>query len=198
MKFTIIKEPIPYLYIENIFEENELQLIYKELEFLHPKLLNAEHSGGAKKNGIILKKNTGVFLDTVFLIREFSDILNINRKFFSEEITKSAIKCCPGYGLLKTVNSDSTLISYYENEDYYQPHFDSCAISIVTWFFKEPKNFTGGDFNFTDYNVTIEPKNNSGVIFFSNYFHEVSSTQLLNNLEPMSGRFSMSMFCKHQ
>jgi hypothetical protein len=197
MKFTIIKEPLPYLYIEEIFTEYELQLIYQELEFLHPKLKNAESTGSAVKNGIYLKKNTGVFLDKVFSLREFSNLLNLNRKFFSEAVINSAIKCCLGYGLLKTTNSDNTLISYYENADYYKPHADACAISIVTWFFKQPKNFKGGDFTFTDYNITIEPKNNSGVIFFSNYLHEVSSIQLLNNLKPMSGRFSMSMFCNH-
>jgi hypothetical protein len=199
MKFTIHKDPLPFLYIEDIFSKEELTIIYRELDFIQPKLLSPENTQGAKdKDGNYKKKNTGVFLDEIFPVRKFSDILTINRKIFCEELIKAAIECTPGYGILKTCSRDSTLISYYENSDYYDPHFDTTAISIVTWFFKQPKNFTGGEFTFTDYNINIPPKNNSGILFFSSYLHEVSSTDLIDSTAPGSGRFSMSLFCSHK
>ena len=199
MKFTIHKDPLPYLYIENIFDKEELTLIYRELDFIQPKLLSAENTGGAiDKAGNYKKKNTGIFLDEVYSRRKFSDILTVNRKVFSQEVIKAAEECSPGYGIFKSCSRDSTLISYYENSDYYNPHHDITAITIVTWFFKQPINFTGGEFTFTDYNINIPAKNNSGILFFSSYIHEVSSTELIDPTVPGSGRFSMSLFCSHK
>lgn len=198
MKFAIVKEPIPYLVIEDVFDESELQKIYRELEFIYPKLLNPSETGSARNNGILSKKNKGVFLDDLYNIRKFSDILTVNRKFFSNEIFYALEQCCPGYGLFKSSSLDCTLISYYEDSDYYEPHIDSASITIVSWFFKNPKNFIGGDFIFSDYNIKIVPKNNSAVIFFSCFKHQVTPIKMVNTSLPCSGRFAMSLFCKHQ
>ena len=198
MKFTIVRDPLPYLYIEDIFSEEELPLIYRELEFLQPKLLNPEKTGTARAdNGAPAKKNKGIFLDELYSIRKFSDILTVNRKFFTYDVINALEQCCPGYGLLKSSNLDSTLISYYEDSDYYEPHTDSASITIVSWFFKNPKNFIGGDFIFSDYNIKTVPKNNSAVIFFSCFKHEVTPIKMINTTLPCSGRFAMSLFCRH-
>ena len=197
MKFTIVKDPLPYLYIEEIFNKEELQQVYQELLFLHPKLLLPEDTGTAINVGGNLKSNTGVFLDELYTRRNFSNILTLNRKLFSAPIFDSLEKCCPGYDILHGMNKDDTLISYYEDNDYYRSHKDRAAISIVSWFFKHPKNFTGGDFIFSKYNKVIEPKNNSGIIFFSCYPHEVTNIKMINKDIPASGRFSMTMFCKY-
>lgn len=197
MKFTIVKDPLPYLYIEDIFSKDDLLLIYRELEFLQPKLLAPEETGTAINDGVILKQNKGIFLDTLYSHRHFSDILSVNRELFTEQVLDALEQCCPGYGLLRTSTNDGTLISYYEDSDYYKPHEDSASITIVSWFFKEPKNFTGGDFIFSDYNIKTIPKNNSAVIFFSCYKHEVTPIKMINKALPCSGRFAMSLFCRH-
>ena len=46
---------------------------------------------------------------------------------------------------------------------------------------KEPKKFTGGDFSFSDYDVTIPCVNNSMVIFPSSFKHEVSPVEMTSD-----------------
>ena len=198
MKFTIVKEPIPYLYIDEIFTPYELRKIYQELEFIQPNLLGPDHTGTAftikDETKIDLKKNKGVFLDALFPFRKFSSILTFNRKFFTPEILNNLTKCHPAYNLIYNCNQDNTLISYYEDSEHYGRHSDQSIITINSWFFKEPKNFLGGEFIFSDYNISIPVKNNSSVIFFSCYKHEVTPVKIINKSVECSGRFSMSMF----
>jgi hypothetical protein len=49
--------PFPFLEIENMYGEDELKLIWQELEFLNQldKLEKPEKTGGASVNGEILK-----------------------------------------------------------------------------------------------------------------------------------------------
>ena len=110
--------PFPFLEIENMYNENELILIWQELDFLtHPiKLHPPEETGTAKnKDGIILKNNVGLFLDKIYAERKISNILFVNRKLFTPEITDSFSDLSFGYQEIKHTNEDRTLISYYEN-----------------------------------------------------------------------------------
>jgi Rps23 Pro-64 3,4-dihydroxylase Tpa1-like proline 4-hydroxylase len=196
MKFTIVKDPIPYLYIENVFTVEEQLNIYKELEFIQPNLMGPDHTGTARdeKTQEALKNNSGVFLDSLYNFRHFSSILTYNRKFFTKKVFDELFKCNLAYELILNCNLDNTLISYYENSGHYKTHKDSAIITINSWFFKEPKNFTGGEFIFSDYNINIPVKNNCSVIFFSSYRHEVTPIKIIDQTVPCSGRFSMSMF----
>ena len=198
MIITYVKEPLPYIVIDKTFTPDELKLIYRELEFIHPKLLPANQTAPAVKDGVIQKQNKGVFLDQLYNLRDFSDILTVNRKFFTKDNIDAYTKCHPAYASIYTLNKDSTLISYYETSDHYKSHSDSSVISICTWFFKEPKNFTGGDFIFSDYNITIPVRNNMSVVFLGCYPHEVSKINLLDPSIDCSGRFTMSMFLTHR
>ena len=191
MKFTIIKEPVPYVIIDDLYDQEDLYLIYRELDFLFSKLRSPESTGN---DDVSKKNNKGIFLDELYNFREFSDILKVNRKIFSSNIADKLIECNYGFKFIKYSTQDVTLISYYDNDEYYNPHRDTCVISAVTWFHKLPKNFTGGDFVFTDYNISIEPKNNRCVLFFSCTLHSVTPVKLINNLIPLPGRFSMSQF----
>jgi hypothetical protein len=195
MKFTIFKEPIPYLIVDDVFTSEELSKIYQELEFIQPKLLGPDKTGGAQnEKKEYQKNNTGVFLDELFHIRDFSNILTLNRKFFIPEILNNLFKCHLAYELIFNCNRDTTLMSYYEDSEHYKKHKDNSIITINSWFFKQPKNFLGGEFIFSDYNISVPVNNNSCVIFFSCYSHEVTPVKILNKTIPYSGRFSMSMF----
>ena len=197
MKFTIVKEPIPFLIIDDTYDKDEQTQIYNELDYFVDKLQSPEETGSAVRDGK-MKANKGVFLESVYTSRNFSNILKINRKLFNEEVKNNLFNCHYAYKLLNNTNYDSTLISYYDSGGSYFSHADRSVITIVTWFFKTPKNFTGGEFKFTDYNLGIEVKNNRSVIFFSSYNHEVSEVTIIDKTVPASGRFTLSNFCTIQ
>ena len=58
---------------------------------------------------------------------------------------------------------------------------------MLLWIFKEPKPFTGGDLIFTDYDYTVECKNNSGIIFPGPIKHEVPPIE-------GDGRYTITLF----
>jgi len=196
MIFTIVKDPIPFLIIDDTYNKEEQVKIFKELDFISEKLQGANETASAKKVNGEIKRNTGLFLDTVYSNRNVSDILTINRKIFSQKIMDEISNCHYAYNLLRKINHDSTLISYYDEGSSYFSHTDDTTITAVTWFFKTPKNFTGGDFIFTDFNKHVELKNNRTVIFFGCYNHEVSEVRIKDKSVPFSGRFTLSQFCK--
>jgi Rps23 Pro-64 3,4-dihydroxylase Tpa1-like proline 4-hydroxylase len=191
-----IKNPFPFLQIENFYSENELKLIWQELDFLNypNKLKNPENTGSAKDDeNKILKNNNGLFLDDIYAERNISNILSVNSKIFLPEILEAFSELSFGYQNIKKTDNDKTLISYYENGGYYKPHEDNALYTAITWFFKEPKAFTGGDLYFTDYDVKINIKNNMTVIFPSFVIHAVDEIILNDNLNGY-GRYSMSQF----
>jgi Rps23 Pro-64 3,4-dihydroxylase Tpa1-like proline 4-hydroxylase len=195
MKFTIVKDPIPFLIIDDTYNKEEQIHIYNEIDFLASNLAIPSNNTSAVKDGMF-KKNKNLFLDEYYQARDRSKILKINRKLFSPETIKELCQCHYAYNLIRNTNTDNTLLSYYDNGGSYFSHSDFSVITMVTWFFKEPKNFTGGEFIFSDYNLNIEVKNNRTVIFFGSYSHEVTEVLLINNSIPFSGRFTLSTFCK--
>ncbi len=186
-------DPFPFLEIENMYDENQLKLIWQELEFLNHsnKFESPEKTGSAKHNGEILKKNTGLYLDDLYRSRNISNILTVNKNLFSPHILEEFSSLCFLYENIKHTNEDTTLISYYDNGGYYKPHQDHALYSAVTWFFKEPKKFNGGDFYFTDYNLKIEVKNNKTVLFPSIIYHSVDEISMDSNSFPGCGRYVM-------
>ena len=170
MKFTIVKDPIPFLIIDNTYNKEEEKLIFNEIEFFANKFQSADQTGSASDiNGNLKKNNKGIFLDNVYSDRSFSNILNINRCLFNNEVKSNLSKCHYAYDLLGISNFDKTLVSYYDDGSNYFSHRDTSVISIITWLYKQPKNFSGGNFKFTDYNLDVELKNNRTIIFFSTY-----------------------------
>ena len=191
-----ITEPLPYLKIENLYTPDELEYIFEELNFLSyvEKMHTPELTGSALNNWEIQKNNSGIFLDTAYAKRELSNILQANRKIFEEIYMNSYSELSFGYESIKTCNIDNTLISYYDNGGYYKSHHDNSCHTILTWFFKEPKAFKGGDFYFTDYNEKVEIENNMTVMFPSFIKHHVDEVIMEKNMPRGYGRYCMTQF----
>ena len=193
MIFTVVKHPIPFLIIDNTFTKDEQVKIYRELDFISGKLITPDKTGSAVKDGE-LKKNTGLFLENVYAKHDISDILTTSQKIFSPLVASELSKCHYAYNMFSKLNTYSTLVSYYDDNGSYFSHTDQSPITVVTWFFKSPRNFTGGEFIFTDYNTQVELKNNRTVIFFGCYSHQVTNVNIINKDVPFSGRYTITQF----
>lgn len=194
---TKIYEPFPHLQIDNMYNDDELELILEELKFLNykEKLENPEETGSAlDEDNNTLKVNKGLFLDDLYKKREISNILTVNRKIFNNEYLEAYASLCFGYKSILKCNSDSTLISYYENGGYYHSHQDTALYTALTWFFKVPKAFEGGNLIFSEFNEKKEIQNNTTVIFPSWVLHSVEEIKMNENCSPGLGRYCMSQF----
>lgn len=198
-QFYEIKK-LPVAILDNFYSQEESELIWQELCFLNAsfwgnKLEPPEKTGSAKdEHGNLLKSNSGVFLDEVYMKRNISNILSANRKIFLPEITDLLCEKSYFFHYIKNSTKDSTLVQYYENQNYYESHRDKSVITGISWFYKTPKSFLGGDL-IIEQEIKIECRPNRMVIFPSILFHEVEKitmeTKLLNkNL----GRHSISQF----
>lgn len=194
MQVTLCKEPFEYIIIDNTYTEEELKLIFLELDFwtLSNNLMDPENTGTARwEDGSIKKKNKGVFLDDVYKNRNYSNILKANRKIYKIQVNESSVI----YNFLREANYDTTLVSYYENETHYKSHRDTSLLTAVTYLYKEPKAFEGGDLVLTDYGIAFEPWFNRTYIMPGVVEHEV--TEVLMKQEDCGkgfGRYCISNF----
>jgi hypothetical protein len=180
-----------FLVIDDFYTDEEELEIWKELDFLtyDRKLMPPEETGTAhdQTTGEALKKNSALFLDTLYARREFSNILTLNRKLFSKEVTDNFDGMDNCFKYIYHTNGDASLISYYEEKDYYKAHTDSSILTYLYWCHKEPKKFEGGDLILPELDEGITYKNNRLVIFPSWRLHEVTPIKMIEEVEPYSG-----------
>ena len=182
-KITLHTEPFHYLEIRNLWTEEQRSKMFDEMLYLENDnaFLQPEETGSAldeAKPNIVLKRNSSVYMERVYndKDRSCSAILKHKDRTFSILQTNGMEKSW--FFFQRMLNVDSTLISYYEDADYYKPHFDNAITTSLSWFFKEPKKFNGGEITFTDYGITYEVTNDLTLIFPSNIRHEVSEVSI--------------------
>jgi hypothetical protein len=187
-----------YLVVDDFFNEREQKQIWKELEFLTDpsKLLPPEKTGTAFINDELLKKNQAIFLDTFYGKREHSNILNNCMKMLSREMLSIFDDMDGEFKYAIGSNLDTTLLSYYEDTDYYKPHTDEAVLTFLYWCYKEPKAFEGGDLILPEIDADIEVKNNRLVVFPSYRLHSVTPLSMNIKNEPFStfGRYCITKF----
>jgi hypothetical protein len=181
--------------MQDLYNKEELDLMWRETEFIFDKLGDANTTYAAlEEDGETRKKSgKGIFLDEVYSRREFSDLLNITRKIFNNEEIRNLIVSAkiPYFNLFLKCNWDSTMLQYYEEDNYYKQHQDESIFTAIYTFYKEPKKFEGGDLRFEDYDYTLPIRNNQLILFPSNVSHGVTEVQM-NQSGYMNGRFSIA------
>ena len=193
------ESPIPHITIQNYYSDDELKLVWLELEFLtNSYSLNPPEDTGSATDlaGKTKKKNHGIFLDNLYTKRNVSNILRISRKHFDPNLMSLLAQHHFVFKYLEKSRRDTTLLSYYEDSDQYLPHEDDCVMTAITWLFKEPRQFQGGNLFFSDYNYEIPIQNNFMVIFPSTITHSVEPIRMESNFEPFSGygRYALTNF----
>ena len=204
-KPIIKNEPLPYILIDDFYDQSELDGIWEELDYLcNPKRMGRSSlergaAGADDENGVHrpLKNTWDMFLDRFFTSRDSSNILEINRKLIDKEIFKNHPHWL--FNHLDALNGDDTQILYYENNDEYKPHRDLARLTGITWFYREPKKFTGGNLRFPSFDMEIECKHNRVIVFPSSIYHGVDKICMEEkDMGKKLGRFAMSqfLFCK--
>lgn len=152
-----------YTVIDDMYSQHEMALMQKEIEFLQLIKQSPEKTSTARKNGNLLKTGSGIFLDEVYANRSMSVILNLNRRLFSEEVTRTLDQQNCFYHHIRKSNKDTTLINFYGNTCKYDPHSDRAVFTALTFF--KIGRFSGGEFCFPVDDVVIEPVCGRVVIF---------------------------------
>ena len=165
--------PFPHLIIDNFYNEEELELIWEELNYYTKpgKLFEAKDYGGV----VGYTSAKAIVLDSVYRnfsksggnnYRPLSNILTVNRKLFKSgvlDVFSEIHDCCI---LANQSNNDVTKVRYYHNGDSYDPHTDRPFHFLAfSYFYKEPKKFEGGELYFPRYDYEISCDNNSMIIF---------------------------------
>jgi len=167
LKIHYHNEQIPLIIVDNLYDDEEEREIMVELDYLSDarRLIPPfeDESGAVVKNKNI--KNVGcLYLDSFYNNRQTSSILQITEKLFMDG--RSIIENHPHWFFdMKSINSHTTHMLYYENINEYPPHYDTCRITSLTYFYKQPKSFTGGDLYFSDFDTKVECRNNRVVVF---------------------------------
>lgn len=199
MNIEYFETPIPYIIVRNYFSEEELDLIWQEFDFLtyQDKLADPYQTNAAKDQfGNVKKQNRGLFLDEIYTNRSYSNILKITRKLWNPDFLKEIESKNFIFRYLRNSNMDSTLLSYYEDSDYYLPHHDTAVITAVTNFYKEPKAFTGGDLFIENESFKIPLENNRLILFPSIALHSVTPVVFDPETPRFKGlgRYTLSQF----
>ncbi len=188
--------PFPHLIYHNFYNNDELKLIWEELDFYTKpdKLLDAK-----EYLGVVDKTNAkALHLDVVYpkKFRKLSNILTVNRKVFKRQVLEPFSKlhdCCVHS---TQSNYDHTKVRYYHDGDFYEPHTDNFFDFLAfSYFYREPKRFEGGELFFPKYNYSFSCNNNSIIIMPAWVEHGVTKVSIKDSdYYDGFGRYAITSF----
>ena len=188
--------PFPHLIYHNFYSNDELKLIWEELDFYTKpdKLLDAK-----EYLGVVDKTNAkALHLDVVYpkKFRKLSNILTVNRKVFEPQVLEPFSKlhdCCVHS---TQSNYDHTKVRYYHDGDFYEPHTDNFFDFLAfSYFYREPKRFEGGELFFPKYNYSFSCNNNSTIIMPAWVEHGVTKVSIKDSdYYDGFGRYAITSF----
>ena len=190
------ENPFPHFIIYNFYDNDELKLIWEELDFYTKdgKLFEARDFGG-----VIDKTNSkAIWLDKVYKdkYRSLSNILTINRKIFDYRILDAFSDihdCC---SIARDSNFDQTKVRYYHDGNFYEPHTDKTVQFLAfSYFYREPKRFQGGELIFPKYDYKFNCDNNSLIMMPGWVEHGVSQVTIQDSdYFDGYGRYAITSF----
>ena len=202
-KVTVHKSnPVyPFIVVDNWYNPGEEKAVWKELDFLcaspRGNIDRAENTIVARdKDGSSKSKAFRFYMENFYQQRNLSPILNCTYKQLTFEFNNIINECKPYSRSYLSSNFDSSMVSYYEDNDYYKPHHDTFSFTCLIWMVREPRKFTGGDFILNEPDIEIKLKNNRMVLFPCSYLHEVTPINFTEKVpEEMGwGRFTLTHF----
>jgi hypothetical protein len=191
----------PFVVIDNWYTPNEEKAVWKELDFFSttPKdhIDRAENTIVARDPDGTAKSNAYRFYINQFYKQQaLSPILNCMYKQRTPEFHKILRDTCMPYARsFLSSTADSSMVSYYEENDHYKPHHDTFAWTCLIWMVREPRLFDGGDFKLNEPDIEVKLKNNRMVMFPCCYLHSVSPVKFHTQPKEIGyGRYTLTHF----
>ena len=190
----------PFIVIDNWYTPGEEIAVWKELDFIscaprhtHKKAENTivatDVDGNAKSNAFRF------YLSSFYNEDVISPIMNTMYKQRSPEFHNIIADILPQSRSYFSCNGDSSMISYYEDKQFYRPHHDTFSWTCLIWMVREPRKFTGGDFILNEPEVEIKLKNCLMVMFPCQFLHEVTPVVMKEKTDKMGyGRYTITHF----
>lgn len=198
MDFTFVADGINAVVIDNFYNTDEADLVLSECISVLPQMMDETKTSGAlDANGSIIKKNHGAFIKS-----PGSNIETLSKaKLFSVDVRDRMLMANSLYKIFFGLNRVETLLSYYSDGDYYNNHIDDSIFTVVTYLYKQPKKFTGGEIVLQSYidgiSATIECLNNRTIIFPSITPHSVNPVKMVDD-SGFDGRFCITNFINYK
>jgi Rps23 Pro-64 3,4-dihydroxylase Tpa1-like proline 4-hydroxylase len=201
-KVQIIKDnpTFPFLVIDDWYTPNEEKAVWKELDFFSatPKdqIARAENTIVARNpDGSSKSTAYRFYIEDYYRKREISPIINCMYKQTTPEFHNIIKECQPYARSFLSSNADSSLLSYYEENDHYESHHDTFLWTCLVWMVREPRLFNGGDFKLNEPDIEVKLKNNRMVMFPCCYLHSVSPVKFHTQPKEMGyGRYTITHF----
>ena len=201
-KVQVVKDnpTYPFIVIDNWYTPQEEKAVWKELDFLgaNPKetikraettVVARDEKGNSKSKAY--RWYPGEFLSD----NTVSPIFNCQYKQRTPEFHNIIKECTPYSRSYLSSNGDTTLISYYEQDDHYEPHHDTFHWTCLIWMVREPRLFNGGDFHFPESGYEVKLKHNRAVFFPCCYLHRVSPVKFHTQPKEFGyGRYTITHF----
>ena len=195
------KDPnFKFLIVDNWYTPEEEQAVWSELDFYNhqQKIQRAEDTIVARGPNEEPLSTAYRFYMTDYYTKvgyKKSPIANFMYKQKTPEFGDLLESILPYSRMFFCTNRDSTLISYYEENDHYDSHCDTFMWTNLIWFVREPRKFDGGDFDFPESNIQVKLKHNRAIFFPSCYLHRVSPVKFHTPIEKKGeGRFTITHF----
>ena len=195
MNIQYLKKPFPHIIIDNHYDDWQQKEIWEELDYLtHPSRMVKSNAGDGAiaPDGELLKDNYVVWVDDFFTNRNHSSILRNTAKMYENDLQ---ILKDHGhwYFSARNLSAYNTQLCYYEDSNSYKPHWDVSIVTTLTWFYKKPRAFRGGDLIFPEFDYKVDLDYNRTLIFPSPLMHEVTPIKMKRQGEKL-GRYCISQF----
>ncbi len=203
--------PFPYLVFKDLFGKDINKQILEEAV----KNKDSFQKAGTSIGGVVsnFRTNAVCFYDGLYKGDRSKSVLlkSLDTLFRAKQEFREIVSTAPfPMTDFQMCNSHETQVSRYGEEHLYEWHQDRFAninrhVSLVYYFFKEPKKWSGGNLSITDspaYRdtlidkdpniVELVPENDMGVVFAATSLHKVNQTSAPEKFEY--GRFSANIW----
>jgi hypothetical protein len=178
MKIRHRKHPFYHTLIEDYANEEELQMLTKEINGYSKLQMRAVQMrmGGRldphHEQLLLENKSEAYCADDIFAgNRSKSYVLEFGRKIFHLGLEKY-VKQNPLLGFIPLTTEDIIYIQRYRNGSHYYTHNDTSLLTAVHLIYVQ--DFKGGELHFPDHNYTPPLKHNKCIIFSGYENHRVN------------------------